>query len=183
MPNRVLPSVSRSMLLLALGAVFGFLAVSSDPALAATPRVTFTVAPSQEAQLVSISATVVPPDATGTLTFKLDQNIVGSPVAIVAGSAQSSLVDLPDQASFSISVEYSGDANYEPITVSTIYDFRPEEPAPPSPAAPAAPHPAPVREKTLVRTGTEDLWMSLLAAALIGAGLVLLRAGKAIKRR
>lgn len=36
MSNRLLPSLSRSMILIALGAIFGFLAVSSSPAIAAT---------------------------------------------------------------------------------------------------------------------------------------------------
>lgn len=177
MPNRVFPTTVRSMLLVSMGAVFGFMAVSSSPAIAATPRVTFTFDQAPGPQLVPIQATVVPADATGTLTFRLDQAVVGGPVVIVAGAAQSAPVDIPDQQSITISVEYSGDANYEPITVFTSYDFRPEEPPPPAPpAATAAAPPAPVRE--LVRTGAEDLWMALVAAALIGAGCVLLRPGK-----
>lgn len=181
MPNRMVPSLSRSVLLLALGAVFGFLAVSSSPAIAATARVTFTFDPAPGPQPVPITGTVVPADATGTLTFKLDQVAVGAPVPIVAGAAQSQPVDIPDRKSFSISVEYSGDANYEPIAAITNYDFIPEEPPPAPPAAPAAASPQPpVRE--IVRTGPEDGWMSLVAAVLIGAGFALLRAGRVADR-
>lgn len=180
MSNRVLPSTARSMLLVAIGAVFGFLAVSSSPAMAATPRVTFTFDQAPGPKQVPILATVVPPDATGTLTFRLDQVAVGALVPIVAGAAQSIPVDIPDQKSFMISVEYSGDTNYEPITVSTFYDFIPEEPAPASPAPPAAGQPAPARE--LVRTGSVDAWISLIAAALIAFGGMLLRAGKLANR-
>jgi hypothetical protein len=175
MPNRLLPSLSRSMILIALGAIFGFLAVSSSPAMAATARLTLTFDRAAGTQPVPISATVVPADATGTLTFKLDQVALGPPVPIVAGAAQSVPVDIPDQKSFSISVEYSGDANYEPVAVSTIYDVIPEAPPPASAA------PTPVRE--LVRTGNGDMtWTMLLAAALLGLGFALVRAYKAAPR-
>lgn len=174
MSNRVLPSTARSMLLVAMGAVFGFLAVSSSPAIAATPRVPFTFDQAPGPKLVPIMATVVPPDATGTLTFKLDQVAVGPPVPIVAGAAQSIPVDIPDQKSFMISIEYSGDTNYEPITVSGIFDFIPEEAGPAAQATPA-------RDK-IVRTGPENLPISLLAAALIGVGFMLLGAGRAADR-
>jgi hypothetical protein len=175
MTSRVFPSTARSTLLVAMGAVFGFLAVSSSPAIAATPRVPFTFDPAPGSQLVPIMANVVPGDATGTLTFRLDQVAIGSPVPIVAGAAQSIPVDIPEQ-SFMISVDYSGDANYEPITVSTNYDIRPEaeEPAPAALATPA--------RDEIVRTGPEDLPMSLLAAALIGVGFVLLRSGRVTGR-
>jgi hypothetical protein len=174
MSNRVFPSTARSMLLVSLGAVFGFMAVSSSPAIAATARVTYTVDRAPGPQLVPIQATVFPADATGTLTFRLDQAVVGGPVAIVAGAAQSAPVDIPDQQSMMISVEYSGDANYEPVTVATNYDFAPEEPAPAGEARPA--------RDEIVRTGPETFPMSLLAAALIGAGFVVLRAGRTADR-
>lgn len=177
MPNRVFPSTARSTLLVAMGAVFGFLAVSSTPAMAATARLSFTFDRAPGPQLVPIMATVVPADATGTLTFKLDQVAVGAPVPIVAGAAQSVPVDIPDRKSFSITVEHSGDANYEASAASTFFDFIPEEPSPaPAPAA------APAGGKELVRTGSEDLWVWLLAAAVIGVGFLLARAGKAASR-
>jgi hypothetical protein len=174
MSNRGFPSTARSMLLVSMGAVFGFMAVSSSPAFAATPWVTFTVDRGPGPQLVPIQATVVPADATGTLTFRLDQAVVGGPVAIVAGAAQSAPVDIPDQQSMMISVEYSGDANYEPVTAVTNYDFAPEEPAPAAQARPA--------RDEIVRTGPESFPLSLLAAALIGVGFVLLRRGKVADR-
>lgn len=182
MPNRLVPIVSRSVILLALGAVFGFLAVSSNPAVAATPLVRFTFAGAAGPEPAPIVATVTPPDATGTLTFRLDQVVIGGPVAIVDGAAQSTPVDIPDQTSFMVSVEYSGDANYEPITAVTNFDFYPDEPppAPPAPAPAASPVP-PARE--IVRTGFEDLRLWLLAAALLGAGSLLLRAGRVADRR
>jgi len=88
------------VLLLALGAVFGFLAVSSNPAMAATARVTFTFDRASGPQLVQIVVTMVPAGATETPTFQLDQVGAGAPVPIVAGTAQSPPVDIPDQKSF-----------------------------------------------------------------------------------
>ncbi|HEX2178606.1 MAG TPA: Ig-like domain-containing protein [Actinomycetota bacterium] len=154
------------------------LAPAVEPSLA-TPRIEFRSDPAEGGTIVT--ATVHPADATGTVRFKLDNNYVGSPVPLVDGTARSLPMAIPAQTSHQLSVEYSGDARYQPITVSTHYDWWPEDPAPapfpaPNPAAPAQP-PAVERPGTLVRTGSESMLLAVAAAALIGLGLVLTRLG------
>jgi hypothetical protein len=157
------------------------LAPAVEPSLA-TARIEFRSDPAEGGTIVT--ATVHPADATGTVRFKLDNNYVGSPVPLVDGTARSLPMAIPPQTSYQLSVEYSGDARYQPITVSTHYDWWPEDPAPapspatpaPNPAAPAQP-PAVERPGTLVRTGSESMLLALAAAALIGLGLALTRLG------
>lgn len=138
-------------------------------------------------QLVPIIATIDPPDATGSIVFRLNGTQVGPAVFLVAGRAESIPVDFPEPGvSYSIGYEYSGDDNYQAILWQLISDWRPESPeeqpvaaASPAPAPPtSAPVPSPAKKKTLPRTGSDPIPMALLAVALIGCGCVLVRAGR-----
>jgi hypothetical protein len=155
----------------------------------AFPHIGFTYDQIPGPQLTPIVATVGPSGATGTVQFTLNGVDLGPPVALVNGRAESIPVDIPDEQSYAIFVEYSGDAFYLPMMATLHSDWRGSEPEPSSPAAPAAeaaspaPAPAPVaspaaRSKVLARTGSETVPLAALASFLLITGLVMSRAGR-----
>ncbi len=151
-------------------------------------------------QLVPLIATIDPPDATGSIVFRLNGAQVGAAVTLVEGRAESIPVDFPEpETSYSIGFEYSGDDSYRAIASQLIADWRPESPeelpaVPDSSAAapttassrtsPAptpgttVPLPASPTGRILPRTGSEPLPVALLAVGLIGLGSLLVRAGR-----
>jgi hypothetical protein len=147
---------------------------------------TFTYDQTPGPHLVPIVATVTPSDATGTVTFRLDDVDVGTDVPLVNGTAQSIPVDIPDGKSYSILVSYSGDAFYSGSAAAVHSDVEESAPEPSPTVAAASTAPAPVPEvspaatkvKVLARTGSETMPLAGLAAFLFVAGFAMLRAGQ-----
>jgi hypothetical protein len=55
---------------------------------------------------------------TGTVTFKANGAVIGSPVTLAAAGTASTTFSEPSAATYTLSAVYSGDANYAPVTVS-----------------------------------------------------------------
>lgn len=66
----------------------------------------------------TVTATVAPSDATGTVQFKQGGTAVGTPVAVSGGTAQTTLTGLSAGTSYAVTAEYSGDSKYNASTGS-----------------------------------------------------------------
>lgn len=113
----------------------------------------------------------LPPDATGTVQFRLDDTPIGGPVPVAGGTARSEPVNIPQRQSVTLRMDYSGDERYQPVAAITHADYRPEE----TPEAAGQPEPAPAakRPRTLPRTGIGFAATASAAAVLLLAGLTI----------
>jgi hypothetical protein len=92
---------------------------------ATTTAVASSVNPASVGQSVSFTATVAatPPGAgvpSGTVQFMLDNAAFGAPVALVNGSATSDSISTLSSGSHTVSVVYSGNANFTGSTSTTL---------------------------------------------------------------
>ena len=75
--------------------------------------------PSTYGQSVTFTATVAPPGATGTVTFKDGGTDISGAISVASGQAQFSTSSL-SAGSHSITAHYSGDGTYLPSTSSSL---------------------------------------------------------------
>ncbi|WP_375385426.1 Ig-like domain repeat protein [uncultured Microbacterium sp.] len=75
---------------------------------------TTTLASSEVTQTgATLTATVAPNEATGTVQFKKDGSAIGTPAAVSGGIATTTLTDLTAATAYAFTAEYSGDATHE----------------------------------------------------------------------
>lgn len=67
-----------------------------------------------DAGLMGFRAVVAPPEATGTVRFRVDGKDFGSPVPVKGGIADAEPMSLSRGRVHSVEAEYSGDASFEP---------------------------------------------------------------------
>ncbi len=93
------------------------ISASLAPAVAATPSVTVLssdASPSDCGNKVTLTATVTPSDASGTVTFYDDVAVLGT-ASVASGQATLSVSDLVTGA-HPLTASYDGDVNYDPST-------------------------------------------------------------------
>lgn len=99
--------------------------ITSDPRQTTKTATTTTLASSNVSQTgATLTATVAPAAATGTVQFKKDGVAVGSPVAVSGGTAATTVDGLTAGTAYPFTAEYSGDSTYEAstgsVTVTTV---------------------------------------------------------------
>jgi hypothetical protein len=67
----------------------------------------------------TLTASVAPTDATGTVQFKQGGTNIGSPVNVSGGTASTSVTGLTAATAYAFTAEYSGDSTYNGSTGST----------------------------------------------------------------
>jgi LPXTG-motif cell wall-anchored protein len=134
----------------------GLVVKKSDTTIEVKPA----IAISSKGETATYSATVVPNMATGAVQFKVDGVNLGGPVPLVEGVARSESHSGTRLGSKAITADYSGDANFNPSSVTV------KGRATPGPAAQDKPG-------ILPRTGAGSMALGLAAMVLIGTGSVL----------
>lgn len=83
-----------------------------------TATTTSVVASGTTSTAVTLTATVSPAEAAGTVTFKNGGTAIGDPVAVTGGAASVQVSSLSPQTAYEFTADYSGDSSYQPSSGS-----------------------------------------------------------------
>lgn len=137
--------------------------VTTDPRGATKTATTTELASSNVTQTsATLTATVAPGDATGTVQFTQGGTAIGSPVPVAGGTATYSVSGLTAGTTYAFTAEYSGDATYAASTgaVSVTTEAIPVQDSSDSSvgvAVPTATTPAPTGLKMSAKPGAVTL--------------------------
>lgn len=83
-----------------------------------TATTTSVVASGTTSTAVTLTATVSPAEATGTVTFKNGGTAIGDPVAVTGGAASVQVSGLSPSTAYEFTADYSGDSSHQPSSGS-----------------------------------------------------------------